>query len=104
MEVETGKIRAIVNLKRMSDSIYADVLNYVVGEGAEPGSTFKTVSILAGLENEKFTPETKVQTGGGAYRLYNRTIRDSRGYGTIDVGTVLIKSSNIGRSEERRVG
>jgi len=99
MEVETGKIRAIVNLKRIADSVYSDVLNYVVGEGAEPGSTFKTVSILAGLENEKFTPETKVQTGGGAYRLYNRTIRDSRGYGTIDVGTVLIKSSNIGMAK-----
>src|SRR5690554_1748162 len=99
MEVETGKIRAIVNLKRIADSVYSDVLNYVVGEGAEPGSTFKTVSILAGLENEKFTPETTVQTGGGAYRLYNRTIRDSRGYGTIDVGTVLIKSSNIGTAK-----
>lgn len=99
MEVETGKIRAIVNLKKITDSVYSDVLNYVVGEGAEPGSTFKTVSILAGLENEKFTPETTVQTGGGAYRLYNRTIRDSRGYGTIDVGTVLIKSSNIGTAK-----
>ena len=99
MEVETGKIRAIVNLKRISDSVYSDVYNYVVGEGAEPGSTFKTVSILAGLENEKFTPQTTVNTGGGSYRLYNRTIRDTHGYGTIDVERVLVKSSNIGTAK-----
>src|SRR5690606_7181540 len=88
-----------VNLKRMSDSIYADVLNYVVGEGAEPGSTFKTVSILAGLENEKFTPQTTVETGNGRYRIYNRTISDTHGNGTLTVGGVLIKSSNIGTAK-----
>lgn len=99
MEVETGKIRAIVNLKKITDSIYSDVLNYVVGEGAEPGSTFKTVSLLAGMENDKFTPETTVETGNGRYRLYNRTISDTHGNGTLTVGGVLIKSSNIGTAK-----
>ncbi len=99
MEVQTGKIKAIVNLKKITDSVYSDVYNYVVGDGAEPGSTFKTVSILAGLENEKFTPETTVNTGGGSYRLYNRTIRDTHGYGTINVERVLVKSSNIGTAK-----
>ena len=95
MEVETGKIRAIVNLKRISDSIYSDVYNYVVGDGAEPGSTFKTVSILAGLENEKFKPETMVETGGGRYRLYNRVISDTRGYGRIMHGILAYLRSRI---------
>src|SRR5690606_2808871 len=99
MEVETGKIRAIVNLKRITDSVYSDVYNYVVGEGAEPGSTFKTVSILAGLENEKFTPKTTVETGGGRYKLYNRVITDTHGNGTLTVEGVLIKSSNIGTAK-----
>lgn len=99
MEVATGKVKAIVNLKKMKDSVYADVYNYVVGEAAEPGSTFKTVSILAGLENEKFQPETKVETGSGRYRLYNRVISDSHSYGTLDVAGVLIKSSNIGTAK-----
>lgn len=99
MEVETGKIRAIVNLKKITDSIYSDVLNYVVGEGAEPGSTFKTVSLLAGIENDKFTPQTTVETGSGRYRLYNRTISDTHGYGTLTVEGVLMKSSNIGTAK-----
>lgn len=99
MEVATGKIKAIVNLQKVADSIYSDRLNYVVGEGAEPGSTFKTVSILAGLENGKFTPETKVETGNGRYRIYNRTITDTHGNGTLSVEGVLIKSSNIGTAK-----
>lgn len=99
MEVETGKIRAMINLKRMEEGVYSDVYNYTVGEGAEPGSTFKTVSLLAGLENEKFTPETTVETGNGSYKLYNRTIRDTHGYGTLTVEEVLKKSSNIGTAK-----
>ncbi len=99
MEVATGKLKAIVNLQKIADSIYSDRLNFVVGEGAEPGSTFKTISILAGLENGKFTPETKVETGGGRYRIYNRTISDTHGNGTLTVEGVLIKSSYIGTAK-----
>jgi len=99
MEVATGKIKAIVNLQKVADSIYSDRLNYVVGEGAEPGSTFKTVSILAGLENGKFTADKTVETGRGSYRLYNNTITDTHGNGTLTVEGVLIKSSNIGTAK-----
>lgn len=96
MEVETGKVRAIVNLKKMPDNSYADVYNYVIADASEPGSTFKAMSVLAGLEREKFTPETTVETGNGRYRMYGRTISDTRGYGVIDVNDIMIKSSNIG--------
>jgi len=96
MEVETGKVRAIVNLKKMPDGTYSDVYNYVIADAAEPGSTFKTMSVLAGLEKEKFTPETTVDVGNGRYRIYGQSISDTRGYGVIDVNDVMIKSSNIG--------
>lgn len=96
MEVETGKIRAIVNLKKMPDGSYSDVYNYVIADASEPGSTFKTMSVLAGLEKEKFNPNTTVDVGNGRYRMYGRTISDTRGYGVIDVNDIMIKSSNIG--------
>ncbi len=99
MEVSTGKVRAIVNLSRMEDGSYLDVYNYAVGESAEPGSTFKPVSILAGLDDGYFNKETTVVTGGGSYRLYNRTITDSHGYGTLTVDGVIKKSSNIGTAK-----
>lgn len=99
MEVKTGKIRAIANLTRMEDGEFADVYNYVVGESSEPGSTFKTVALLAGLEDEKFDTSTTVETGSGRYRLYNRVISDTRGYGTLNLTGVLVHSSNIGTAK-----
>lgn len=99
MEVETGKIRSIVNLKKIRPGEYADVYNYVIADKAEPGSTFKTVSLLAGLERGKFTPQTTVETGNGSYRLYKRTIHDTHANGTLTVEQVLIKSSNIGTAK-----
>ncbi|WP_068597460.1 penicillin-binding protein [Vaginella massiliensis] len=99
MEVATGKVRAIVNLSRMEDGTYLDVFNHAVGEAAEPGSTFKPVSILAGMDDGYFNPETTVVVGNGSYKLYNRTITDSRGYGTLTVDGVIKKSSNIGTAK-----
>jgi len=99
MEVATGKIRAIVNLKRNEDGTYSDVYNFVIADRAEPGSTFKAISILSGLENEKFKPEDTVETGNGRYRIYNRVISDTHGNGTLTVEDVLVKSSNIGTAK-----
>ncbi|MBF0596696.1 penicillin-binding protein [Faecalibacter rhinopitheci] len=99
MEVPTGKIRAIVNLTRKEDGTYIDDYNYAVGEAAEPGSTFKAVSMLVGMDDGYFNKETTVETGNGSYQLYNRRITDSHGYGTLTVDGVIKKSSNIGTSK-----
>ncbi len=96
MEVETGEVKAIANLTRLDDGNYADIQNFAVGEANEPGSTIKTVSLLAGLKEGVIDTTTTVATGGGRYTLYGRTISDSHGYGTINVRQVLEKSSNIG--------
>ena len=98
-EVPTGKIRAIVNLTRKEDGTYIDDYNYAVGEAAEPGSTFKAVSMLVGMDDGYFNKETTVETGNGSYQLYNRRITDSHGYGTLTVDGVIKKSSNIGTSK-----
>lgn len=99
MEVATGKIRAIVNLKRDGQGNYTDVYNYMIADRAEPGSTFKTISLLAGMEKGKFKADDTVETGNGRYRLYNRVISDTHGYGTLTVEKVLVKSSNIGTAK-----
>ena len=99
MEVSTGKIRAIVNLTRKEDGSYVDDYNYAVGEAAEPGSTFKAVSMLIGLDDGYFTKDTPVETGNGSYKLYNRRITDSHGYGRLTVEGIIKKSSNIGTAK-----
>ena len=99
MEVATGKVRAIVNLTRKEDGTYIDNYNYAVGEAAEPGSTFKAVSLLIGMNDGYLTKDTQVETGNGSYKLYNRKITDSHGYGLLTVDGVIKKSSNIGTAK-----
>jgi cell division protein FtsI (penicillin-binding protein 3) len=41
MEVNTGEIRAMVNLGLDELGRYREVYNYAIGESSEPGSTFK---------------------------------------------------------------
>ena len=77
MEVSTGDIKAIANLKRNKDGSYYESYNYVVGESTEPGSTFKLASVLAGLEDGFFKLTDSVDTEDGTHRFYNEIMRDS---------------------------
>ena len=45
MEVATGKVRAMVNLRRIEPGVYEDAYNYALKDNIEPGSTFKTISL-----------------------------------------------------------
>jgi len=65
----------------------------------EPGSTMKPFTIAAALESGLFKPDTTIETSPGKLKLAGFTIRDFRDYGTIDVTTVMQKSSNVGMSK-----
>jgi cell division protein FtsI (penicillin-binding protein 3) len=98
MEVETGAVRAIVNLGRTERGTYYEKLNYAVGESTEPGSTFKLAAVIAALEDGIIDTSTIVDTYGGEYEFFGSTVRDSRkgGYGKISFGHVFEVSSNVG--------
>ena len=102
MEVKTGDIKAIVNMTKCNDGIYREIRNNAVSDMMEPGSTFKTASIMVALEDGKITPDQVVETGHGVYMMHGRPMRDHNwhrgGYGAIDVTKVLMVSSNIGVS------
>ena len=102
MEVQTGEVRAIVNMMKANDGNYYEMRNNAISDMLEPGSTFKTASIMVALEDGKITPETEVETGNGIMPMYGRQMRDHNwhrgGYGTIDVTRILEVSSNIGVS------
>lgn len=52
MEVSTGAIRAMVNLVRDADSgTFEEIQNLAVGRKGEPGSVFKTVTLLSVLND-----------------------------------------------------
>lgn len=103
MEAKTGDVKAIVNMSRDANGNYSEIMNYAVSECMEPGSTFKTASIMVGLEDKKFTKETIIDTGSGVWMLHGRPMKDwgwstRGGFGPISVKKVMEQSSNIGVS------
>jgi len=96
METETGEIKAISNLGRTAEGKYYERLNYAVGESHEPGSTFKLMSLVAALEDEVIDTSTVIDTEKGRWKVYDRTVRDSKwgGYGEISVAKAFELSSN----------
>ncbi len=107
MEVATGDIKAMVSMTRFKDeetgkSNYFEVQNDAINALWEPGSTFKTGSIMVALEDGKITPETTVETGSGVYQMHGRWMKDHNwrkgGYGTLTTTEVLMYSSNVGVS------
>ncbi len=101
MEVKTGAIKAMVNLSRLDSGSYAETFNYAIGEGTEPGSTFKLASIMAAIEDGYTDLDEIVDTEGGR-KAYagGYVMKDSHegGYGKITVKQVFEKSSNVGTS------
>ncbi len=96
METKTGEVKAISNLGRTSEGKYYERLNYAIGESHEPGSTFKLMSLVAALEDKVVDTSTVIDTEKGRWRIYDRTVRDSKhgGYGKISVGKAFEVSSN----------
>lgn len=98
MEVKTGAVKAISNLGKTRNGKYYERLNYAINEAHEPGSTFKTIALLAALTDKKIDTSMVVDAKQGRESFYGRVITDSRrgGYGKISVARALEVSSNIG--------
>lgn len=100
MEVQTGEIKAMVNLSKVGNGQYREVYNYAIGSHGttEPGSSFKLVSMLALLEETNLQLTDTVDTGDGKHQFYGLTMRDTKpnGYGVLTLQEVFEKSSNIG--------
>jgi len=97
MEVETGAVRAIANMKRSTGGVYKEDYNYAVGRATEPGSTFKLFTLMALLEDGKVSLDDMIATGSGHWTYGGHTFREagSGGYGTISVQKAFEKSSNV---------
>lgn len=103
MEVKTGEVKANVNMTRAGDGKYYEMRNLAVSNLMEPGSTFKTVSIMVAMEDGYITPDYEVDTEQGIVNMHGSKMRDwnwyKGGYGVIDVTKILEVSSNIGVSK-----
>lgn len=77
MEVKTGEIKAIANLTAKTDGTYSEIFNYAIGESFEPGSTFKLVSALAMLENNKINLDDSVLINYGEFNINDKVMYDA---------------------------
>jgi len=101
MEVKTGEIKAIANLSRVSEGVYREDYNYAIGQSAEPGSTFKLVSLMALLEISNASLDDSVNIENGTTMFFDRKMKDSEPGtgGTITLQQAFEKSSNVGISK-----
>jgi len=98
MDVKTGFVKAIANLKKQKNGSYIEYYNYAIGELETPGSTFKLASIMAGLEDDKFKITDSVKAYGKYTFGGGKKLEDSnkgRGYGKITIQEAFEKSSNV---------
>lgn len=71
--------------------------NIAVTAPCEPGSVMKMITVTMGLDSGRFTPESPIYCENGSFpRPGRKPIRDVHGYGSLTLGGVLVKSSNIG--------
>ncbi len=96
METKSGHIKAISNLDRTSDGQYVEAMNHAVTR-VEPGSTFKTIALMAALDDGKVNlyDTVRVYRDGWIY-LGKSKHTDSHPKDTVyTVRSALAVSSNI---------
>ncbi len=95
MDVKTGEVRAISNLKRYESGDYYEGVNYAAHR-VEPGSTFKTVSMMVALDDGKFTMTDTLAISKNGWQYQDALHTDSHPMDTVlNLRSGFAVSSNI---------
>ena len=96
METQTGYIRAIANLDRSrEDEQYYEMINHAV-QRVEPGSTFKTIALVAALDDGKIRITDTVSVSRHPWQYFTVKHTDAHPMDTLlTVRSALAVSSNI---------
>jgi cell division protein FtsI (penicillin-binding protein 3) len=98
---KTGEILALTNRPTFNPNIRKDINNDALKDRAvsdiyEPGSTFKMVTISAGLEEKITRPDEIFDCQMGSIVINGMRIRDSHKNGLLSVAGILAESSDVG--------
>jgi cell division protein FtsI (penicillin-binding protein 3) len=101
LDAHTGEILAMVNYPVYNPNSRkgmkpAHMRNRAMTDVYEPGSTMKTLTLVAALESGRYTPDTMIDTSPGRIRVGRKVYPDPRNYGEITVTRVIQKSSQVG--------
>lgn len=102
LEPKTGRLLALANFPNFDPNNYSKFsldtfINPAVELTYEPGSVFKVMTIAAGLENKKLTPQTEYYDSGQV-EVDGKVIQnwDKKAHGTQTMAGVLALSLNVG--------
>ena len=102
LDVRTGEVLAMVNQPTYNpndrDGVSSDdIRNRSVTDMFEPGSTMKPFFVAAALTSGKFDDHSVIDTSPGYIKVGPKVFEDEHGsLGTVDIATILAKSSNVG--------
>ncbi|MBM4335769.1 MAG: penicillin-binding protein 2, partial [Deltaproteobacteria bacterium] len=82
--------------KSLKDDPYKPFMNRALQGQYPPGSTYKVVTAIAGLEEKLVDEHTQVHCGG-SFRLGRRTYRcwKKEGHGTVDLNRAIVQSCDV---------
>ncbi|HWT15154.1 MAG TPA: penicillin-binding protein 2 [Patescibacteria group bacterium] len=100
LDIPSGDVLAMVNYPSFNPNArnngdIAARRNRAVTDLFEPGSVMKAFTVAAGLESGKFRADTIIDTYPGTLQVRNHLVRDIRNFGQLDLGGLLMKSSNV---------
>ena len=97
----TGEVLALANRPTFNPNIRREIRNEALKDRAvsdvyEPGSTFKMVTISAGLDEKITRPDEMFDCQMGSIVINGMRIRDSKAHGVLSVADILAESSDVG--------
>ena len=97
----TGEILALTNRPTFNPNNRKEIRpetlkNHAVSDVYEPGSTFKVVTVSAGLEEKVTRPDELFDCQMGSIVINGTRIHDSKPHGVLSVSDIIAESSDVG--------
>jgi len=97
----TGEILALANRPNFNPNLRKEITvdalkDRAVSDVYEPGSTFKIVTVSAGLEEKITRPDEMFDCQMGSIVINGMRIRDSKPHGVLSVSDIIAESSDVG--------
>ena len=101
MHPATGEILAMAHFPLFNPNVFGEFdqklwRNRAVTDAFEPGSTLKIFLAAGAIDQEAASPNSLFFCENGAFKVNNKTIRDTHSYGWLTLGQIVQVSSNIG--------
>jgi cell division protein FtsI (penicillin-binding protein 3) len=104
VDVDTGEVLAMVNQPsynpndrdQLKPGLYR---NRAATDIFEPGSSIKPLIMAAALSSGQYRADSVVDTSPGFLKVGTKVFEDETNLGTVDLATILAKSSNVGTAK-----